>query len=172
MRIAVASILLVLSTAHTSLAAEPARPRWSHTRPLTPGAATLLTHAAERSTILRTQLEAIERTDVVVYVLDSMSGDAGDTKASLEFVATAGGRRYVVVRVDRWRLNPCEALAWLGHEFQHAIEVASAPEVTDAAQLARLYRRIGWEYGSRRFESDAARTAGHRVRNELAGFPR
>jgi signal transduction histidine kinase len=170
MRTALASILLVLSTAHTSLAAEPARPRWSHTRPLTPGAATLLTRAAERSTILRTQLEAIEQTDVVVYVLDSMSRSVGDPKASLEFVATAGGRRYVVVRVDRWSLNPSEALAWFGHELQHAIEVASAPEVTNAAQLARLYRRIGWEYGSGQFESDAAQTAGHRVRNELAGL--
>jgi hypothetical protein len=170
MRTALASVLLVLCTAHAALAAAPARPLWSHMRPLTQGAAELLTRAADRSTILRTQLEAIERSDVVVYLLDSMSRGAGHTKASLEFVVSAGGKRYVVVKVDRWRLNPCEAIAWLGHELQHVIEVVGAPAVTDATQLARLYRRIGWEYGSGQFESDAAQTAGHRVRNELAGF--
>lgn len=172
MRIAVASILLVLSTAHTSFAAEPARPRWSHTRPLTAGAADLVRRGSEQSAIIRAQLEALERTDLVVYVVDSVGGGEFGPKAFLEFVASAGGKRYVVVKVDRWRLNPSEAVAWLGHELQHALEVASAPEVTDAVQLARLYHKIGWEHGSGRFETEAARMAGHRVRNELARLPR
>ena len=121
MRIALASILLVLSTAHAALAAGPASPLWSHMRPLTPGAADLLRRAAERSMIPRTQLEALEQTDIVVYLADSMSRADAGVKASLEFVASAGGKRYVLVTIERWRLSPCEVIAWLGHELQHAL---------------------------------------------------
>jgi len=35
------------------------------------------------------------------------------------------------------------ALGWLGHELQHAVEVASAPDVREDGSLERLYRRIG-----------------------------
>jgi len=35
------------------------------------------------------------------------------------------------------------ALGWLGHELQHAVEVASAPDVREDGSLERFYRRIG-----------------------------
>ena len=55
-------------------------------------------------------------------------------------------------------------VALLGHELQHAVEVASAPDVMTPAQLATLYRRIGVPMGPGRYDSDAARTTGYRCR--------
>ena len=169
MRTAVAAILCGLVAAH-ALAA-PARPVWTHTRPLTLGAADLLARAAGQSATVRTELQALEQTDVVVYLIDSMA-EGSDVRASLVFVAFAAGTRYVLVKIDRWRLHPWEAIAWLGHELQHALEIASASEVKEAAQMERFYNRIGWEHVKGRFETEGARVAGHRVRDELTGFPR
>jgi len=170
MRTAVAAILCGLVATH-ALAA-PARPAWTHTRPLSQSAADLLTRAAQRSVTVRAELQALEQTDVVVYLVDAMAREGSGVRASLAFVAFAAGTRYVLVTIDRWRLHPCEAIAWLGHELQHALEIASAPEVKEAAQMARFYHRIGWEHQRDRFETDAARAAGHRVRDELTGFSR
>jgi hypothetical protein len=75
----------------------------------------------------------------------------------------------VRVRVTLWSLTLGEAIPWFAHELQHAIEVAQAPEVTDARSLAQLYRRIGWEGQAGRFESNRARAIGNLVRNQLAG---
>jgi hypothetical protein len=60
----------------------------------------------------------------------------------LRVVESDGARRIVKVDVSataRWD----EALGWLGHELQHAVEVASARDVRNDASLERLYRRIG-----------------------------
>jgi hypothetical protein len=94
-----------------------------------------------------------------------------ETKASLAFMTSSAGTRYLQVRIDRWRVPPWEAIAWLGHELQHAMEIAQAPEVHDDASLARLYRRIGWQWGGGTgFESDLARATGRRIIEELSGI--
>lgn len=49
-----------------------------------------------------------------------------------------------------------ELVAILGHELQHAAEIAAAPWVHDAGTLARLYRRIGLRLGSNAFDTAAA----------------
>jgi hypothetical protein len=132
----------------------------------------MLADAATRSSIVRSLLEDLERTDVVVYVSDSMSGLPGEPAAYLEFVSYAAGTRYLLVRIDRWKLSPSDRIIWLGHELQHALEVAADPDVKDAAGLARLYRRIGWEGQTGRFDTRGARDTGIRVRNQLTGFTR
>jgi hypothetical protein len=61
-------------------------------------------------------------------------------------------------------------VAILGHELQHAVEVANAPWVVDEASLAEEYRRIGFpshaDHGMS-FESRAAIDAGQRVLRDL-----
>ena len=161
-------VLLTLSAAHPATAGAATTPS-THTRPLTPSAAALLADATTRSSIVRTLLQDLERTDVVVYLSDSMVGWAGEPRAYLSFMSSTASTRYLVVRIDRWRLAPFERIAWLGHELQHAMEVAAAPDVKNASGLTHLYRRIGWEDTKGRFESDAARAIGHRVRNQLFG---
>jgi hypothetical protein len=170
MRITLALALLVLIAVRAAAGPLEGRGPLAHVRPLTPSAAELLDRAASRSAIVRAQLEQLERTDVVVYVVDSMSGSGGEIRALLEFVSCAAGIRYLVVRIDRWRLAPNDAVAWLGHELQHAMEIAADTSVRSAAQMARLYRTIGWEGPTGQFETEQARKAGHHVLNELVGF--
>jgi hypothetical protein len=61
-------------------------------------------------------------------------------------------------------------IAVIAHELQHAVEVAGDPGVVDDAGLVALYRRIGHNSaGGHSYDTDAARTAGHTVRDELIG---
>lgn len=163
-------VVLVVLAARVAVAGPAAPPQWSHTRPLTPSAARLVADATVYTPAVRALLEALERTDVVVYVTDSMSGPDGLPQAYLRFVARAAGLRYLAVYVDRLHVSPTDRMAWLGHELQHALEVAAAPDVQDVAGLRRHYQRIGWESGSNRFETAAARAMTGLVRNELTGF--
>ena len=138
-----------------------------HVRPLTPSATAFLADATGRSPIVRNLVERLGETDVVVYLAESMDGCAPNLRACLTFLVSAAGTRYVIVRVDRWLVAPWDRTAWLAHELEHAIEIAGAPEVQDAASLARFYRRIGWQSGSGRFESHQARATGNLVRQKL-----
>jgi hypothetical protein len=145
-------------------------PRWARMRPLTATATAMLVDAITRSTVVDSLVKDLEKNNVVVYLTDAMSGMEGEPATYLRFVSYAAGLRYVLVRIDRWRLlSSFERTIGIGHELQHALEIAGAPEVRDSGGLARLYRQIGWESGVGRFETDRARTAGRRVRSELEG---
>jgi len=74
--------------------------------------------------------------------------------------------RYLVVRVDASR-SPEDQMEFLGHELQHAREVAGATDVRDEAGLARLMARIGRQTGRGTFETDAAVQVSRQVRREL-----
>ena len=94
------------------------------------------------------------------------------------------GRTRIIGFGDAWRflsveiddhINVLDQLATIGHELQHATEIADAGDVVDAGSLAALYRRIGREsidhdLTKDSFETDEARDAGHRVRAELSGW--
>ena len=60
-----------------------------------------------------------------------------------------------------------EGAALLGHELQHAVEVAEAPGIHSAGDLRALYREIGVRTGADSYDSIAARQAGFTVRDEL-----
>ena len=59
----------------------------------------------------------------------------------------------------------------LGHELQHAVEIAEAVDVIDAASMATLYRRIGEPTRSvvaaQCYDTAAARDVGTVVLTEL-----
>ena len=172
MRTALILTLVTIVTAHAATAGTPRPSSWTKTRALTSSATAMLADATERSSVVQSLLQDLERTDVVVYVSDSMSGTPDELPAYLQFVSYAAGMRYLLVRVDSWKLAPSDRTIWLGHELQHALEVAAAPDVRDAAGLALLYRRIGFEGQKGRFDSQGARMTETRVRNELTGHGR
>ena len=69
---------------------------------------------------------------------------------------------------------PFDALVGLlGHELQHAVEIADAPEAIDEQTLIGLYQRIGIggaiRNGIRSFDTAAALVAGQRVSREIPG---
>jgi hypothetical protein len=166
---------LTLATVEVAVADAPPGPApsaspwsaWAHTRPLSPGAIELLDIAADRSAIVAGLLEDIERTDLIVYITDSMPGVFTGPKSTMVFLSGDSSLRYLLIRVDSMRLPLPERIAALGHELQHAMEVAAAPEVKSASGMAELYRRIGWETSKGRFESQAAQTVAFRITKQL-----
>lgn len=163
-------VLLTLFAGEVALAEATAGPSWTrtHMRPLSSAAIALLADATERSSIVTTLLKELEQTDIVVYLTDAMPGVARGSASYLVFLSRDASARYLLVRIDRWRVSLPERIVLLGHELQHALEVAAAPEVKDADGLAQLYRRIGWEAQKDRFESAGAKAVSNRVRKQLA----
>ncbi len=172
MRTTLVVVLLSIAAAGVSTAATPSSRPWTHIRSLTSGAAALITEATRRSEAVRGLLDSLEQTDVVVYLSDSMSGSDEEPQAYLTFLSQGGGIRYLVVRIAPSCCPLSAGIPQLGHELQHALEVAGAPEVCNAASMAQLYRRIGWEGRTGRFESDRARAIGNLVRNQMGGYQR
>ena len=141
----------------------------THVRCLSRDARGLLDLARSRSPLIRSLVERLEQSDVVVYL--QLPGDSNPqaTASYLTFVAFAAGTRYVLVQIDPWRTIPLDRLALLGHELYHALEIAEEPGVRDAPTLCALYRRIGHECGRGQFETEPARVAGRRVQAEVSG---
>jgi hypothetical protein len=120
----------------------------------------------QRSTTFRRLVDVLEDSDVIVHV--ERRAIVSDT-AFLHFVTHAGGNRYLRITLDS-ELTSDAGVALLGHELQHAVEVARAPWVVDVASFEELYRAIGHsscEEPRRCFDTTAAVDAGRRVRMEL-----
>jgi hypothetical protein len=130
----------------------------------------LLDAGLGRSPSLRALVQRLAGGNVVVYLKCAQLSSRLD--GQLTFVSAAGGFRYVVVHLasDRpWHRQ----IAALGHELQHAVEIAELPEIVDHAALARAYSRIGFarvpgQHAVRSFDTLAAIAAGEQVRRELA----
>jgi hypothetical protein len=75
--------------------------------------------------------------------------------------------RYVRIEVAL-RESSDESIALLGHELQHAAEVADATTADTGPRLVALYERIGKRGGGEhQYETLAAEEMGRRVRREL-----
>ena len=146
---------------------EPIPSNWTHVRPQSREAGLLVDFAADASPLVAKLLDDLEQSDVVVYLTDSMPGVFTGASSSLRFVTTEGSTRYLMIRVDFMRLLASDRVVALGHELQHALEIAAAPGVREEIHIADLYRRIGWEASPDRFESDAAQATSRAVRREL-----
>lgn len=165
-----ATIVLVLAVIVLETAAatwEPKRSR-GHLRPQSPAAVELVDRAISRVPEVAALVEALESSDVFVYVTDAAVGGPGDPPAYLRFLTCAGGRRLLVIRIDHSSIPPEDRIVVLAHELQHAAEIAAHPDVRDAHGLAALYRRIGWEASHGCFETDAAVRVTKVVRAYLA----
>lgn len=139
----------------------------AHVRAHSALARRLIADGSQRSALFRALVERLDRSDVVVYVdLDMRMSDK--TRGRLRFIGSAGGRRYVDVRVAR-ALDHRIEMSFLGHELQHAVEIAEAPEVVDARSMDRFYRRIGFSISDRHWhESRAAMETGRAIFREVA----
>jgi hypothetical protein len=125
-----------------------------------------------RSATLRSLVDRLERTRVIVYfgVSPMSSGTLGRT----QIMGAGGDFRYIHIDVDD-RLSRIPLLSIVGHELQHAVEIAEDTSVVDEASLVALYERIGVASGyrpnrTRWFETDAAIETGHKVYTELCAI--
>jgi hypothetical protein len=164
--------LAVLCTAFTLPAAAAADdpPYPDRIRPAAPYIAAFLRDGVASSATFRALVERIGKSDVIVYVMPADLGSR--VRGQLRFMGASRGTRYLQIEIG-WQLSAARAIASLGHELQHAVEVADAPWVQDVEGMEREFARIGYSstpqrFGETSFDTHAAVHAGYRVWLELA----
>jgi hypothetical protein len=159
---------IVVTASIAVRASDPDLP-FPHIRTSDPQMRVLIDDATRTSAIVRALVERIAASDVVVFV-ECERDPKVRAPGRLNFIAVAGGLRYVVIRLKPKRR--AAAIAMLAHELQHAAEVADAPSIVDEASLGREYARIGYRShaapgGGVAFDTKAAVDVGRRVVAEL-----
>jgi hypothetical protein len=132
-------------------------------RPVDSIAEHTLTLALQRSAVVRTLVDALERSNVVIHIQASRDlpfGIAGTTR----FVVARGGYRYLRITIAA-TLPEESRMAVLAHELQHANEIAGSP-ASDVKSLERLFQQCGMKDGNY-YETRAAQHIEKLVRAEL-----
>jgi hypothetical protein len=123
-----------------------------------------LTYSATVSALAST----LARSDVVVYVR-TVPLASGTAKTVL--LNGHGPVRYLLIAIDSHHA-PDVLVEMLGHELQHAVEIAGAPDVRNEAGIVALYRRIGLRPdATTSFETLLAQEMGRRARRDLINRP-
>jgi hypothetical protein len=160
----------VLMTAALALAETPAGAA-PHVRPESAEARALLDELTARSPTARALVDEVNHSTVVVYLRHRLFTSTVLT-GRLGLVPSEGEMRYVVVEVASGQ-SRLDALITLGHELQHAVEVARAPAIVSGRTLAAHYGRIGLRTSGATepltFETQAALDMSSTVRRELLG---
>jgi hypothetical protein len=144
----------------------PAVPRL---RPADATAARTFDRALACCPTIRALVRDVEASDLIVYVETGFVQQPAMARTVLMGAGT--NTRYVRVTLHRMT-SPDNLIELLGHELQHAVEIAQAPEVRDPETMRALYDRIGLH--RRRvthFETALARQIATRVRAEVAKRP-
>jgi hypothetical protein len=159
-----AALVVLLALASSSQAESLQRIRTT-----SPYVQTVLTSASEKSPTLRSIVERIAASNVIVYVTCVRFASVALNGRTLWAEANSGAR-YLRVQVD-CMLPRANLVAILAHELQHVAEVADAPAVVDEATFGKLFSVIGYSTCSRfseQYETDGAIVAGERVRQEFS----
>jgi hypothetical protein len=128
----------------------------------------LLKSGYTRSPAFARLVARLERSNVIVYI-EVMPGLPWPIDARLLLTPRVQNSRYVRIQITLHRAED-DTIALLGHELQHAAEVADATEVIDEPTLEKLYLRIGIQGRPHHYETMDAKNTGRQVRREL-GLP-
>jgi hypothetical protein len=126
-------------------------------------ASRLLDEAAEQSETIRGLLARLAATDVIVYIEFTPSPQIPIARTKL--VTATPAARFLRIGLST-SLRPFELVPLLGHELQHAVEIAEQRNVRDDEAVRRLYAKIGRSHGADSFETDAAGDVERQVRSE------
>jgi len=126
----------------------------------------LLQEGLARSASLRDLVQRLDATDLIVYIQQPARFESG-LAGGLTFMSATSEFRYfnVLLSIEQ---TTGGAVAMLGHELQHALEVSTAPEVRSTPTLVAFYDRIGVKWNDHRWDTDGAQQMGRRVRSEFA----
>ncbi len=140
-------------------------------RPHDARVATLLRTGLDRSPTLRTLVDRVEDSDVIVY-LEIQPKLQGRLAGCMTWVAGAGRYRYVRASINP-ELTTDQRIAAIAHELQHVVEISEHPEVDGESALIALYRRIGESrpFNSTQWDTTRAREVGAVVGRELSVAP-
>jgi hypothetical protein len=130
----------------------------------------LIATGIERSPTFASLVEELEQSDVVAFV-EASKEMPSILSGYLVFVTNTNACRYVRIRFAP-RFTDVRAIGTIGHELQHAVEIAAHPEVVDNDSLREMYL----QYGKRSslddsYESAEAMKAGRLVVEELFKSP-
>lgn len=132
-------------------------------RPLDAVAAEAFERARSRSALVRSLVTTLESSNVIVHIVSSQSLPAG-IGGTTRFVTSRGGFRYVRIDISMDLTKGMRA-AILGHELQHACELAESGAHTPA-EVRELFERAGERNGPF-YETRAAVDAERHVRMQL-----
>lgn len=139
---------------------------YAHVRSDNPRLRRLADRGLEQSETFRQISAALGDSDVIIY-FDSGDCECRRARACLSFVATAGGVRYLRASVSLKQIDD-ELIQQMGHELQHAVEVASEPDITSESSLAAFYSSHAQSCGSVRcYETRAALIVQQAIRRDL-----
>jgi hypothetical protein len=164
----VVAVLTIAAIARLAPAQDVAIDAPARVRGASVDAVHLLQELVARSATGRHLVAQLDRSDLVVYIRYEWF-QALTLRGRIGVVAAHGQGRLFAIEVNSHQTRT-EQLAALGHELQHAVEIAGAAAVHDARSLAALYRTIGEPSGypgAETFETAAATQIGHRIRQEL-----
>jgi hypothetical protein len=151
-------IVFLLCVDPFAAAAGPLTPR-----PVDSVAAETFALALSRSAVVRALVATLQQSNVIVHIESSLRLPAG-IGGTTRFVAARGGYRYVRITIGSG-LAKTARTAILGHELQHACEIA-ASEADDVEGLEQVFARSGRRNGDF-FETAVAIETERRVRLEL-----
>lgn len=130
---------------------------------------TLLRRGYTRSPTFAGLVRRLQQSDIIVYI-ESVPRLPGALEGRLMLMPKLHDHRYVRIQIAL-RGAPEDSVALLGHELQHAVELANASDVSDDEGMMRLYRRIGTHGGPHVYDTAAAQEMGRTVRRELSASP-
>jgi len=160
--VALVACLLFLLAA--TVAASDGAVRMPHVRTPSARIRELIHEGCRRSPTFRSIFETVEQSDLIVYVETTAAAPPG-VDAWLQYEGESPVNRFLRIFVKVPTSD--EALIVLvGHELQHATEVAAASDVRNQRSLEALYRRAG-DWSGAGWDSAAARWASKIVRDEL-----
>jgi hypothetical protein len=135
-----------------------------HVRASDPRSQWWLELGASESQSFRDLLTRLSESDLIVHVqLVDRLPVAGQTY----FVTATASVRYVRIEVVPVK-NTRDMVALIGHELQHAVEIADAPRIRDRQSLAQFYRLMsGNSSSTTEYDSADARLMEERVRREM-----
>jgi hypothetical protein len=157
----------------TLLAGPASAEQPAQVRAVDPWALESLDRARSRSPLARALISELEGSDVIVHIAttprmhDSLAG-------MTRFASNSGGYRYLRIDINR-SLLPDERAAILGHELQHACEIARSGAASQES-VRQLFATIGTlVLGGDTYETqEAARTTirvWRELRSRSAGEP-
>jgi hypothetical protein len=155
-------------------AAAPARAQdvvspYPHVRPDTNDGREFVDEAMHRSRAVRELIDRLNESDVTVYLRFRAFSEIR-LDGRVRFLAATASQRYLLIELACVRPRVTQ-VATFGHELFHALEIAAAPSIVDAATLAAHYERVGMRVGessdARMYETRAARDMATRVVREV-----
>ncbi|MBZ5559799.1 MAG: hypothetical protein LAO77_21230 [Acidobacteriia bacterium] len=126
----------------------------------------LVLNGIAHSATFASEAQELSTSDLVVF-LEPVMNMPSELSAYLVFMSATPACRFVRIRYDIHLSDP-RAIAMIGHELRHALEIANHPEVVDNLTLSAMYKRFGKRVtDGEMYDSVEAVTAGRIILQEL-----